>query len=261
MTHISRPLAFLFLLATVALAGCGGDDASAQTGDVTTTTEPAPASNPSLRVGTVLETMDGGGYTYALLDVGGEKVWIAGPSAPVEVGATIETPIGNEMRDFRSNTLDRTFDVVWFVGGIQQPGSTPDPAAAVAAAHGGADPAPHGAGAAEPVPSGPIEPLADGKTVAAILGDPAGLAGQVVALRGRVTKVNRGILGADWLHVQDGSGSAEAGTNDLTVMAVPGAVVKVGDVAVIRGKVATDQDFGMGYAYAVLLQEATVEVE
>ena len=79
-------------------------------------------------------------------------------------------------------------------------------------------------------------------------------------MRGLVVKVNRGILGFDWVHLQDGTGSAADNTNDLLVTAPVGAAVKVGDVAVARGKVATDKNFGAGYSYPLLV-EGAVAVE
>jgi hypothetical protein len=82
-----------------------------------------------------------------------------------------------------------------------------------------------------------------------------------VAVRGRLVKINRAILGFDWLHVMDGTGSAADKTDDLVVTAATGVQANVGDMVVIRGVVATDKDFGSGYTYPLLVQEASVTVE
>jgi hypothetical protein len=84
------------------------------------------------------------------------------------------------------------------------------------------------------------------------------LAGQTVAFRGKVVKTNPNIMGRNWLHVRDGSGAD--GTNDLTVTTA-GAVPNVGDIVVVRGSVALNKDFGMGYQYDVIIEEAEVTVE
>lgn len=97
-----------------------------------------------------------------------------------------------------------------------------------------------------------------GKTVAEVFAEKDALVGQQVTVRGKVVKVNVGVMGVDWLHVRDGSG--EEGTNDLTVTAAS-APVNVGDTVLVTGKVATDKDFGMGYQYPVLVEEAEVKVE
>jgi hypothetical protein len=64
-------------------------------------------------------------------------------------------------------------------------------------------------------------------------------------------------MGKNWVHLQDGSGSE--GTNDLTV--TTDAMVKVGDLVLVNGMVAIDRDFGHGYSYTVILEDAEVTVE
>jgi hypothetical protein len=72
-----------------------------------------------------------------------------------------------------------------------------------------------------------------------------------------VVKYNSGIMGKNWLHVQDGSG--EAGTNDLTVTTM--ATAAVGDTVLVKGMAVTDKDFGYGYKYAFIIEDAQVTVE
>jgi hypothetical protein len=64
-------------------------------------------------------------------------------------------------------------------------------------------------------------------------------------------------MGKNWVHLQDGSG--ETGHNDFDLTVTTSSVAAVGDVVVARGVVRTDQDFGAGYAYAVLVEDATLE--
>lgn len=97
-----------------------------------------------------------------------------------------------------------------------------------------------------------------GLTVAEVFADPAKLAGQKVIVRGKVVKTNAGIMGTNWVHVRDGSGAE--GTNDLTVT-TKGEVPKVGDTVVVSGPASLNKDFGMGYTYPVMLEDATVTVE
>ena len=285
MTRTLSSLFALLLICAAPLAGCGDSTAEAPapapapaphasslTEGVAAaalapraaaeTSRPAPAAAMApagpLRTGTVKETADAAGYVYVLMGTDAGDVWIAAPDAPVEVGSRVEAPIGSEMRDFKSSALNRTFDVVFFTSFVRPEGS----AAAAAASTGAPADATHGsmgAGAAPPPEMKKIEPLADGLTVAGVFTQPAGTD---VAVRGLVVKVNRGILGFDWVHLQDGTGDAASKTADLLVTAAMGtAQVKPGDVAVARGKVATDKDFGAGYAYALLVEGATLTVE
>jgi RecJ-like exonuclease len=85
----------------------------------------------------------------------------------------------------------------------------------------------------------------------------AKLVGKTVTVRGTVVKFNGGIMDRNWFHLQDGSGKAADGTNDLTV--TTDAVVKVGDVVTVTGTVATEKDFGSGYSYALMLEKAKIK--
>jgi hypothetical protein len=98
-----------------------------------------------------------------------------------------------------------------------------------------------------------------GKTVAEVYGEKDALAGTKVTVRGKVVKSNSGIMGKDWLHVRDGSG--EEGTNDLTLTTNSSPLPNVGDVVLVTGTVVLDKDFGMGYVYPVMLEDAEVIVE
>ena len=97
-----------------------------------------------------------------------------------------------------------------------------------------------------------------GKTVAEVFAEKDALAGKTVTVRGKVVKVNGGIMGKNWLHVRDGSGAE--GTNDLTVTTA-GELPALGATVVVTGPVTLDKDFGMGYAYDVIVEDAEVKVE
>jgi hypothetical protein len=99
-----------------------------------------------------------------------------------------------------------------------------------------------------------IQKAVDGKTVAEIHAGKAKLKGKAITVRGRVVKYNGGILGKNWLHIEDGTGNA-----DLVI--TTGAAAKVGDTVLINGKVSTDRDFGSGYKYDVIVEDAKVTVE
>jgi hypothetical protein len=97
-----------------------------------------------------------------------------------------------------------------------------------------------------------------GKTVAEVFAEKDALAGKPVTFRGKVVKTNPDIMGKNWLHVRDGSG--EEGTNDLTITTA-GTLPNVGDTVLVTGNVSLNKDFGMGYAYDVLVEDAQVTVE
>lgn len=85
-----------------------------------------PTKKPGTRQGKVVETMESGGYRYAKADFCGTETWVAGPNVGLAVGDTIEVGSGAAMHDFHSSTLDRTFAVIDFVGGIEKIEGPPD---------------------------------------------------------------------------------------------------------------------------------------
>jgi hypothetical protein len=148
------------------------------------------------------------------------------------------------MSQFASKTLGRTFDEIYF-GSLEAPG----------AAAGN----PH-AGLAQPTATA-VEKIdkaagADARTIEETWAGGAGLAGQRISVRAKVVKYNPGIMGKNWIHLQDGSGDPAKGTNDLTVTTLESAAV--GDVLTVTGTVAVDKDFGAGYRYPIIVEEATL---
>lgn len=203
--------------------------------------------------GTVAETMNAGGYSYVLLQGPKDQLWAAAPETTVKVGDKVSFVGGMPMTQFRSNTLDRTFEKVYFVPGLTINGTASVPSTASKVA-----PAPSGAGAAPAVAEvKDIEKAKGGKTIAELFASKAEMSGKSVSIRGKVVKYNGGIMGSNWLHIQDGSGAE--GTNDLTITTQETA--KVGDTVLIKGTVGLDKNFGGGYKYGLIVEDATVTVE
>ncbi len=216
----------------------------------TSTAEDAqPPTGPAGGTGEVLETMDAGGYTYVKLQMGAQQIWAAGPQTAIKVGDEVTIPGGMPMMNFRSKTLDRTFELIYFVPSIST-GATPPAATNQTMAH----PKPAGQPA---VAAGSIKKADDGHTVAEIFEQKAALSTKTVILRAKVVKYSAGIMGKNWLHVQDGTGSE--GTNDLTV--TTDATASVGDTVLIKGKITTDKDFGAGYKYEVIIEDASITTD
>lgn len=201
-------------------------------------------------VSTVLATENGGSYTYVQLNLHGKTTWYAIPAAEFKVGEKVVAPDGMAMKNFYSKALDRTFDVVYFADGLSRPGTTAKP-----------NPLPPGHPSINTKPASVdftgIERPEGGKTVAEIHQESATLNGQQIIVRGKAVKVTNGIMGKNWIHLQDGSGTS--GTDDLTITTKN--TVQVGTTITATGTLATDRDFGYGYTYAVLLEDAHVTTE
>ena len=235
----------------------------------TDTAKEAEAENPALVTavpagmvrGTVLETMNAGGYTYALIETESDQRWVASQQIPVEVGDVVQVSQGMPMQEFQSKSLNRTFDVVYFVDGMQNLTAAGAPAdQPTAGLPPGHPPMPADSGTADATaPAVAVAAVEEGKDIAWVYANKADLAGQPVSLRGQIVKYNAGILGWNFLHIQDGSGDAADGSNDLIV--TTRAEAAVGQTVVVTGSVILDKDFGAGYSYPVLLEDATLAAE
>jgi hypothetical protein len=235
----------------------------------TDTTEEPAAENPALAApvpdgmvrGTVLETMDSGGYTYVLLETDQDKRWAATQQTTVEVGDIVQVSEGMAMADFTSKTLDRTFDVVYFTGAltnlskVKMPEGHPE--TALPPGHPGTESAAQ-PDAMESMDTAVAE-LEPGQNIAYVYANKDSLAGQQISLRGKVVKYNANILGTNFLHIQDGTGSLAGGDNDLIVTTK--TEVAVGDTVVATGTIVLDKDYGAGYSYPVLLEDAAITIE
>lgn len=220
----------------------------------------AAAAGPAAPLqGEVLEIRDVEVYTYLRLRTAGGEVWAAVSKAPVSKGArvTIDNPM--VMHNFESKSLKKTFDKIVF-------GSLASPSAPAAAAAGVKPPASMvpggsaGAAAAAPAQAPAVKVAkatgADARTVAEVVGARTALKDKGVSLRGKVVKVNLGIMGKNWFHLQDGSGAASAGTNDILVTSKDQAAL--GEVITVKGTVRTDVQVGAGYNYSVLIEGAAI---
>ena len=98
---------------------------------------------------------------------------------------------------------------------------------------------------------------ADARTVSEAYEKAAKLDKKPVVVRGKVVKESQGIMGKNWVHLQDGSGDPGKGTNNLVITTQD--VPKVGDVVTAKGTLYKDKDFGSGYKYQVIVEEANVK--
>ena len=211
----------------------------------------APAQAPGLS-GKVLERIEASPSCYLRLQTARGEVWAAVPEAKVEKGTDVTVVNPMLMTNFESKTLKRTFSEIFF-------GSLADAAGApTASAPAAGTAAPMGAPAPAPVLIDKVEKAAggDAHTVAEIWAQKAGLKDKSVSIRGKVVKYNPGVMGKNWIHLQDGSGDPSNGTHDITVTSQD--TVAKGDVVTAKGVVRVDKDFGSGYRYGMLVEEAKV---
>lgn len=255
-----RLAAVLAIAAASALVACserpaGAPAAGAASQAPAAAAAPSAAATPSAGqtiTGTVLETMDASTYTYVRVKADSKELWAAASKFNVAVGDKVVLSLDQPMVNFHSQTLNRDFPEIYFVARIDREGAAAAPAMAVA--HGGGQP-PAATAPSAPVTT-PVAPAKDGTTVAALWKGRATLAGKSVTVRGRVVKFNGGILGVNWIHIQDGTGQAADGSNDITV--TTDMTATVGEVVTVTGIVGLNKDLGSGYSYPVIIERANL---
>ena len=251
-----------------------------------------PAAAPAPVTGKVVETLDAGGYTYINVATDSGEKWIAVNQAAIEVGEEITYMDGMVMQNFFSQTLDRTFPEIIFSGGLVGKGGRPP---AMPAAGSGANPFSQppgtppaatgaesfsqalstegsaGASAAGSMTTGSqkaVVPFAEIKvekapgensyTVAEIFSKATELNGQTVVVKGKVMKVSPRIMGRNWIHIQDGTGSPAENTHDLVITTSQDAGADW-DIITMEGVLAANKDFGAGYSYSAIIEEANIK--
>lgn len=245
-------IAMLLALPTI----CSGADKAAKPSDTS-----LPKGHPSMAefkeasaplTGKVLKTMDSGGYTYIYLQKkGGGKIWVAIPKAKVAVGKKIELVPGEEFKNFESKTLHRTFEsVIFSLGPVPRKGAKTgkEPMMATPGSKGATV-------AAEKLTmakaAGP-----NAHTVAELFALRKSLNGKKVTVRGKIVKVVPRIMKMNWIHIQDGTGSAGKKDQDLVVKTK--ALPKDGETVTVTGTLLSDKDYGSGYKYDVLVDDAEI---
>lgn len=185
-------------------------------------------------------------YSYLRVKENEEDFWIAIPKAEIEKGGTYYYRGGLKKTNFKSVEYDRVFETVYLVSGVSK-----DPG--MNNMSGGN---PH-QNIANTTPVGgdmKIEPIPGGIKLADLLNNKKKYEGQIIKVQGQVVKLNNMIMNRNWIHLQDASLKDE--NMDLTVTTSEN--VGMGDVVAFEGKISLNKDFGAGYKYEIIMEEAKI---
>jgi len=199
-------------------------------------------SNNSTHKARVEDKINAANYTYLQVNENDNTYWIAVTQMDIEKGEMVYFSQAMEMKNFKSESLDRKFESIWFVQDAarfpnQKTGENP-----------------HINLTSNKSEEISIETPEDGKTVEQIYNERNSLAGKTVKVKGKVVKINQNIMKRNWIHLQDGTGDET--NSDLVVTSQN--VVAVGDIVTAEGIVASDKDFGAGYFFTVILEDANI---
>ncbi len=228
----------VWLLASVLLASC-----------VQKKKESVQPINTSslMRAVTVDEVIQTDSYTYLKVSESGNQFWMAVNRQPVEVGQKYYYDSALEMKDFKSKALDRTFETIYFVQSFsKEPISEKKTTTSMQE--------PQGKKVEAYNKAIDVEPVDGGVTIAKLYESKKDYSGKQVTVRGQIVKVNKNIMGRNWLHIQDGTNFD--GKYDLTITS--SELAEVGQVVTIEGTVTLDKDFGAGYFYDLIMENGSL---
>jgi hypothetical protein len=97
-----------------------------------------------------------------------------------------------------------------------------------------------------------VEAIEGGITIGELFANRSNYDAKKVMIRGKVVKTNYGIMGKNWIHIQDGT--SFDGKYDLTITTLEEGIV-INNVVTFEGIIALNKDFGHGYKYEIILEE------
>ncbi|MDI1322031.1 MAG: GW dipeptide domain-containing protein [Algoriphagus sp.] len=194
------------------------------------------ASSTDWKTVTVEEVLNTQKYSYLNVKEAGESYWLATLKADFQKGMELSYRGGLLKTNFKSVEFDRVFEKLYLVSEIRSSGE------ALTAA--GPVPSAENALASKPNLEG-VTKLSD------IVANPEKFKNKKVKVYGEVTKVNQMIMDRNWLHIKDGT----ADKYDFVLTSQ--SSVPVGHSVLFEGVISIDKDFGAGYSYPILLENAT----
>ena len=196
------------------------------------------------------EVIQTSAYTYVRVSADGRDYWIAISKMDVRTGETYYWSEGSEMREFTSKELKRTFRSIFFIQDFSAEPITLEKQTQVPAQAGqpGKQPAVEHKGIS-------VAKVEGGLSIAELYAKRKSVDGKNVKIRGEVVKFSGGIMNRNWVHIQDGTRDGE--NFDLTI--TTNDSVKVGDIVVFEGKAAAGRDFGAGYFYELIIEDARLK--
>jgi hypothetical protein len=232
--EMRKKIYFVLILSLIITCGCGKDE--------------EPPLPEGIHAVEVEECLDASQYTYLRVSDDDIEYWIAVPKMQVENGEKLYFSKSMVMNNFQSKSLNRTFDKILFVDDISRtrPSAGNQRTSMI-----------HPKIESMQNKDIKVEPLKDGKTIGQIYSEKDKIAGSKVRVRGKVIKFNSEIMNRNWIHLQDGT---SLGDNfDLIVTSSDPA--EVGEVVIAEGTVALNKDFGSGYVYQVMIENAKIKTE
>lgn len=234
------------------LASCDSNETKEKSSEVSYQDALAIMNN-SFHTIVVKEVIQTSNYSYIKYKENGKDYWGAISKRPLEEGKTYYYREAIEMKNFESKTLNKVFPSIWFINDFSDVSPNNKNQKANKSDNLSKD---HTA-AKDVHQNIEVEKPNGGYSLAEIFEKKSNLKGTEVLVKGQVVKLNVNIMNTNWVHIQDGTSYNDL--YDLTITTNDQINFKVGDVVSFKGKLILNKDFGYGYKYDFLLENAHIQ--
>jgi len=252
-----RKLIYVLAISSL-LMSCGSNETKNDTTE-TSYEEALARMNQGFHTIVIDEVVDGGNYSYIRYTQDGNEYWGAINARPLEVGKTYYYRDAMEMKNFQSKSLDRVFPSIWFINDFSEepPQTKSMETMGNMKAQKSDNLADDHHKATDVHEQIEVEKAEGGYSLAEVFEKKSQLAGQEVLVRGQVVKINTAIMNKNWIHIQDGTSYNDL--FDLTITTEENVSFKVGEVVTFKGKLELNKDFGYGYKYDYIVENASIQ--
>jgi len=246
-----RKFAYLLIIASIIMS-CGSNETENK--ESSTSYEDALAKmNKSYHTILVEEVIQTENYSYIRYTQDGNEYWGAISKRPIDEGKTYYYRNAMEMKNFESKALERVFPSIWFINDF----SEVSPEMMTKKADKSENLAQGHTAAKDVHQKIQVEKPNGGYSLAEIFEKKSDLKDTDVLVKGQVVKLNENIMNTNWIHIQDGTSYNKL--YDLTITTKDQINFKVGDIVAFKGKLVLNKDFGYGYQYDYLIEDAKIQ--
>lgn len=178
----------------------------------------------------VLETLPTEKYIYLRVNDGSEEFWVATGKQNIRVGEKYFFKDGLLKTNFESKEYNRVFDKVYLVSKLvavdHSKNKPPNSSTVTSTKH------------------------ANSISIKELISQADVLEGKEVQITGKCTKINPNIMGRNWIHLKDGT------QDDYDLVLTSNQIIPQGHVVTIKGVLRRNLDFGAGYKYDILIEDA-----
>lgn len=186
----------------------------------------------------VIQVLPTDKYVYMEVEEGEETFWVAAGKQEVEVGEEYFFKEGLLKTNFHSKEYDRIFDKVYLVSRLIPLTSNSVPETQTRSVR------------VQSSSEKKNKVHAESVSIKDIVENPEKYKDQSVIVSGECTKINANIMSRNWIHLKDGT------KDDFDFVLTSDLAVPEGHFVSMRGVIRVDKDFGAGYRYAIIMEEA-----